>query len=132
MLRTIPGSRIETYSLSLQADGKSVIAGRIGDPVFTSSNLFAGRFTADGLPDETFGTAGIVITDIPGNKEIAADSLIQPDGKILLGGSALRRQYYEHSALPFERESGPGFRHVRGGLYLFSSDLFWRQPGSFS
>src|SRR5262245_29912893 len=37
--------------------------------------------------DTTFGTGGITVTDFDGYCDVATDVVIQPDGKIILGGS---------------------------------------------
>jgi uncharacterized delta-60 repeat protein len=95
VLHAVAGRRIEIFSMSLQPDGKTIIAGKLDSLGSGPSNIFMGRFTVDGVLDSTFGSAGTVITDISGNNDEAAiDSLIQPDGKILLGGTA-----YDVSAL---------------------------------
>ncbi|MCB0402529.1 MAG: T9SS type A sorting domain-containing protein [Flavobacteriales bacterium] len=39
-----------------------------------------------GVPDATFGSSGITITDINGNDDAARNMLLQPDGKIIVGG----------------------------------------------
>lgn len=48
---------------------------------------FAGNiFAQDGLLDPTFGTDGIVITDIDNLNDVANDLVIQQDGKIIASG----------------------------------------------
>ena len=46
------------------------------------------RYTADGAPDATFGTGGIVTTDINFLGNFGNAVLVQPDGNILVGGHA--------------------------------------------
>jgi uncharacterized delta-60 repeat protein len=71
-------------SLVLQPDGKILLGG-------TCDNKFCvARFNSDGSLDTTFGTGGYFILDIPGsNPDNARSLLLQPDGKILLGGFCL-------------------------------------------
>jgi uncharacterized delta-60 repeat protein len=80
-----PGESIGK-SMALQPDGKIVIAG------YTVVNQSLGqvavmRLNSDGTLDTSFGTDGIVLTKIVSLVEIVK-VLIQPDGKILLGGTA--------------------------------------------
>ncbi|HZK06858.1 MAG TPA: T9SS type A sorting domain-containing protein [Bacteroidales bacterium] len=68
----------------LQPDGKIVLSGYI----FTgsSTDVLLIRLNADGTPDNTFGTNGIVITDFGNTSEVAEAIVLQDDGKILLAG----------------------------------------------
>ena len=74
---------------AIQTDGKIVV---VGD-TFASSGYDAAlaRYLPDGRLDATFGTGGRVTLDLAGcpcNEEVHA-VLIQPDGKIVIGGSAV-------------------------------------------
>jgi uncharacterized delta-60 repeat protein len=74
---------------ALQADGKIVIAGNSSLNVLSiASNDFAVvRLNGDGTLDTTFGSGGLVISDIAGSSEDVANVVaIQPDGKIIAGG----------------------------------------------
>lgn len=71
----------------LQPDGKIVAAGMIYD----NNNLlghhtYLVRYKTNGTLDSTFGTNGKVLTAV-GNRDIAYDLAIQPDGKIVVVGS---------------------------------------------
>jgi uncharacterized delta-60 repeat protein len=72
-------------AVAIQPDGKIVAAGQITGPDYDFGLV---RFTADGQLDPTFGSGGIVRTDIEGGADEAAAAALQPDGKILLGGSS--------------------------------------------
>ena len=81
----------ETWAVSLQPDGKIVIVGAslvTGSP--SGVDFAVVRFNADGSPDTGFGSAGLVITDIPGGDtfDVAYGVAIQPDGKIVVSGTA--------------------------------------------
>ncbi|HYC48126.1 MAG TPA: hypothetical protein VED01_21845 [Burkholderiales bacterium] len=68
-------------SVVLQPDGKIVVGAQ------TPAHVFAAvRFNADGTLDSTFGSGGIVITDVTPGQDFAWDVAVQPDGRILLGG----------------------------------------------
>ncbi len=58
------------------SDGKIVLAGRSG------TGYILMRLNADGIPDSTFATNGILVNTLP-----YTDMVVQPTGKILIGGS---------------------------------------------
>ena len=79
--------------LTVQPDGKILWLG--GTPVPNGAgggnlNQFAvERFTANGTPDTTFGRKGVVTTNVPTGGfggESAQTAVVQPDGKIVVGG----------------------------------------------
>lgn len=75
-------------SMVLQDDGKILIGGSVFNQFTTVDDYAMVRFNADGTPDNTFGTGGLVTTDIDGNWDNAYAIAIQDDGKILLAGEA--------------------------------------------
>ncbi|MFF7389287.1 calcium-binding protein [Streptomyces scabiei] len=74
----------DARSLALQPDGKIVVGGEVGS---TSFDFVLMRLNADGTVDNGFGTAGIVRTDFGGYDGVRALA-IQPDGRIVAGGSS--------------------------------------------
>lgn len=76
-------------SIKIQNDGKIVIGGyALNELVNGYSEFMVSRYNIDGNLDTTFNSTGTVRTRI-GNDFSRANSLaIQPDGKILLGGSS--------------------------------------------
>jgi uncharacterized delta-60 repeat protein len=81
-------------SLALCADGKFLAAGNGG-----GTSLQVARFNADGSMDLTFGDGGTVVFD--GFRDEAATVIVQPDGGVLLAGTAVssRSQYASDVAL---------------------------------
>lgn len=79
-------------AVAVQPDGKIVVAGTTYGPLNPfgdrDSDFALARYNADGSLDTSFGTGGKVTTDVFGSPDIAADMLIQPDGKIVLVGSS--------------------------------------------
>ena len=74
--------------MALQADGKIVVSGTVSETVgfdlFNTPAIL--RFTANGQPDPTFGTGGLVkFTAVAADNELTS-CLVQPDGKILASG----------------------------------------------
>ena len=73
------------YSLALQPDGKIVTAGFCDGE--TNIGFCLARYDASGSLDATFGTGGVVTTDInPGFDEEAFALALQPDGKLVAAG----------------------------------------------
>jgi uncharacterized delta-60 repeat protein len=70
---------------TIQADGKIVVLGQTSGTF--ASDFALVRYNPDGSIDNSFGSNGIVITDV-GTFEQARSIVIQTDGKIVIGGDA--------------------------------------------
>lgn len=83
----------EVRSVAIQPDGRIVVAGygRTGVNSPTDFDIGVARFHADGTADTTFGDQGLVIIDFHGESDTAEEVLIQPDGRIVVAGSARDR-----------------------------------------
>jgi len=87
-------------TLAVQPDGKIIWAGTEGNPNFVPGGTFqfaAARFTANGTLDTSFGTNGVATTEffsppLQGAQEFADAVVVQPDGKIVVAGSARQGQ----------------------------------------
>ena len=79
-------SQIST--IAIQPDGKIVAAGSATNSSGNTGFALA-RYNADGSLDTKFGSAGKVTTDFFGRNDLAKGVAIQPDGKIVVAGSAL-------------------------------------------
>ena len=71
-------------SLTLQADGKYVLAGRCSNGA--NLDFCMARVTAAGVLDSTFNSTGKVITAMGGAEDVAHKVAIDADGKIVLAG----------------------------------------------
>jgi uncharacterized delta-60 repeat protein len=85
------GSGVErAYGVAVQADGKIVAAGFTGaggrDGV--GDNLALVRYRRDGGLDSSFGSGGVVVTNL-GGLEVAFAVAVQADGKIVVAGQAV-------------------------------------------
>jgi uncharacterized delta-60 repeat protein len=73
-------------AVAIQADGKIVVAGwSVNYTPNTNVDIAVVRYNTDGTLDNTWGGTGIVTTDV-GGFDRALAVVIQPDGKILVGG----------------------------------------------
>ena len=86
----------------IQADGRIVVAGsRIVSTSVATTQFTLVRLTPDGLPDPTFGDGGQVVAFASAAGGALSSVVIQPDGKILTGGTAwIHRDpnYYKSTA----------------------------------
>jgi uncharacterized delta-60 repeat protein len=88
-VRTDTGLNDSGTSVAVQPDGKIVVVGErgFGSP---ERDAVVARYNADGSLDPTFSTDGLAIIDNGiGNGISAAAVTIQPDGRILAGGSVV-------------------------------------------
>jgi uncharacterized delta-60 repeat protein len=58
-----PDNGTEVQAMAIQPDGRVVAGGRAWGPAYYASRWLLARFGDDGLPDETFGSAGTVEFD---------------------------------------------------------------------
>ncbi|MBZ9752223.1 hypothetical protein K7W42_15315 [Deinococcus sp. HMF7604] len=78
------------FAVDLQTDGKIVVAGYTSNASAAAQDIVVARYTPAGALDSTFGAGGIVITPISAGtaNDRARDLVIQPDGKIVILGTA--------------------------------------------
>jgi len=69
-------------AVALQPDGEIVAAGT------ASNQIRVARYNADGSLDESFGSGGAVTTAVSGSGSVAKALVLQPDGKIVVGGDS--------------------------------------------
>ncbi|MCK9424447.1 MAG: T9SS type A sorting domain-containing protein [Ignavibacteriaceae bacterium] len=74
-------------SVTIQSDGKIVVAGYVGGGGFINDFAVA-RYNSDGSLDNTFDTDGIVTTAIGSASDVGYSVAIQSDGKIVVAGYA--------------------------------------------
>ncbi len=79
------GERDSAKAVALQSDGKIVLAGQSSN---SNADFAVARYNTDGTVDTTFGNDGTLTIDFFGFTDIAESVLVQPDGRIVLGGLA--------------------------------------------
>ena len=73
--------------ITIQSDDKIIIIS--DDSQMSQDNdLVIARLDQDGNPDNTFGSNGVVISDLFGADDYGSSVIMQPDGKILVSGYA--------------------------------------------
>lgn len=78
-----------SVGVAVQSDGRIVVASGCRAPASTVDAFCVARFTTSGALDATFGDGGIgVVMELPFNRPgMASRILVQPDGKIVVGGN---------------------------------------------
>ena len=93
----------------------------------TGKDFALARLLANGTPDTTFGSGGLVTTDFAGLDEVATSMAIQPaDGKIILAGSSEQSSGYYTFALARYNTDGSldaGFGGAPSGSGLVTTDF---------
>ncbi len=80
------GAWDRAHALLLQPDQRILLGGYSG--FYPNLDFALVRYKADGSPDPTFGTAGVVKTDFNGLSDIIFDMAFQLDGKLVAAGYA--------------------------------------------
>ena len=85
------GSTDRARRVLLQADGKILVAGFatfVASPGLASVGFALARYNPDGSLDTGFGVAGKVRDSVAGEYDLAQSLALDPDGRIVLAGSA--------------------------------------------
>lgn len=99
-------------SLALQSDGKILAAGRSHNG--SHYNFALARYSANGVPDAAFGTAGKVVTPVAAGFSSAFAVLVQSGGKIVLAGHAFNGVDQDFALVRYNAGSVAGTKEVRG------------------
>ena len=87
-LVTTPFSTLDDFgrAVALQADGRILVAGQRSNQ--SNPDFAVARYATDGTLDGSFGTGGKLTIEFFGSFDGAENVVVQPDGKIVLGGFA--------------------------------------------
>lgn len=86
-------TRDEIHAVALQSDGKVLGVGWAGGD-FSTADFAVARYTKDGALDATYGSGGVVVTDL-GGADIGLAAAVQSDGKLLVGGATGQAPTFE-------------------------------------
>jgi len=91
-------------ALALDADG-SIFAGGFSVDAFSNSTLV--KYDSLGIPDDTFGVNGILVTQISPEQDGITDILIQADNKLLVAGSTSENSVFQFALARFDSIGNP-------------------------
>ena len=77
----------EARGIAIGTDGKITVAG-YADMDGTGYDVLLARYLSTGALDTTFGTGGIVRTDVQVGLDQAFDLALQQDGKVVIAGTS--------------------------------------------
>ncbi len=99
IVTTVIGNVSEVFSVTIQLNGKIVIAGNS----YNGSNfdIAVVRYNTDGNFDTTFDNDGIVTTDIGSSVDGGYSVTIQPDGKIVVAGDSHNGLNYDFAVVRY-------------------------------
>ena len=84
----LPGFADEANDAAMFPDGGFVTVGQADPAGLANIDFGLVRYTPDGHLDPTFGTGGVVTSDLTGHDDSANAVVVQPDGKIVVAGIA--------------------------------------------
>jgi uncharacterized delta-60 repeat protein len=97
------GSDDFANGVALTSDGQILVAGHtLGTGLNTDFALM--RYRADGALDESFGTAGIVTTDIGGDDDFGEGLAVDAGGRIVVVGRATSSTILDLAVVRYDRE----------------------------
>ena len=89
------GSSDTCSGVSLQSDGKIIVAGTSLDPGTTRSEFAVARLNSDGSLDNTFGAAGEQKIDVGSGSNFAYALAVESDDKIVVAGISFQGGSYD-------------------------------------
>ncbi len=123
------------YAMAIQPDGKILVGGR--SHVGNHYHVTLARFHADGTLDNTFGTAGKVVTETGSfRSSVATELLLQSDGKILVAATLdefqedfLVLRYHPNGTLDSSFGAGGRVQTLFGGSREIPNSLALQRDG---
>ena len=101
----IPGTTQGVINAVALSPSGSIFAG--GFSVDTMSNFTIVKYNSSGIPDNTFGSSGILVSKISPEQDAIADILIQADNKLLVGGSTNESSIFQFVLARFDSLGNP-------------------------
>ncbi len=128
-VRTLTGAdfgaaytQIDLTGVKVLADGKVVVGGTAWKPNQTNGQFAVARLNPDGTFDASFADDGTATLSLAGgglDDAEAFDLAVQPDGKVVLGGSAWRSGNGTNQALArFTADGSPDLSFNGTGFYV--------------
>jgi uncharacterized delta-60 repeat protein len=103
-------------AVAIQSDGKIVVAGNTDDGSLLQ--FLVARYLPNGSPDGAFGVGGVALTDIGGERAQAEAVLLDPDGRIVVAGSAVIGGDYKIAVARYEDDGSLDESFGMGGIVV--------------
>jgi uncharacterized delta-60 repeat protein len=115
---------LTTNALTIQPDGKIVVAGQAATNEMYSDDFLLMRFLADGQPDKSFNGRGWDVTGLGKSHDQARDVVLLEDGKIIaVGGTsqrfALISSRYDFAIVRYLPNSSLDLQFAKKGKAIF-------------
>ena len=115
----VSGSNVadESWGMTLTADGKIIM---VGDTYSTSTGTFDAVvvcLTTSGMLDETFSNDGIATFQISAETTVMRNAIVQPDGKLVVSGSAIMNGNEDYAVLRLNPDGTPDQTFNTTGIY---------------
>jgi uncharacterized delta-60 repeat protein/uncharacterized repeat protein (TIGR01451 family) len=120
VITTLSANEDNGHSIQVQPDGKIIVAGGANLTYPNSTGDFALlRYATDGRLDSSFGKHGVITTDFLGSRDEAFASAIQPDGKIVLAGTAsLGYRSNDFALARYESNAYLYYNTIKGSVFI--------------
>jgi uncharacterized delta-60 repeat protein len=112
------GSMDVGFAITLQPDGKIIVAGQAANTATNGTDYGLARYNADGSLDSSFGTNGKVLTDVGGQGDVISAIALQPDGKIVAAGFSFTENIFDFSVVRYNANGTPDPSFGNGGKVL--------------
>ena len=107
------GHHAHIHGMALQPDGKIVACGHTH--TYRNDDFLMARYNADGTLDASFGGDGKVALDFNGGFDYCFGAVVQPDGKILVAGTALVDSTYDFALARYNADGSLDASFGSGG-----------------
>jgi uncharacterized delta-60 repeat protein len=115
----------QAYKIAVQQDGKIIIAGFVN--AGGGQDFLVTRYLTNGSLDPDFGMNGIVSYDFGTVADVGVDLVIQPDGKILVGGyvNNVNITYDDYAMLRLNPDGSPDNSFGSGSFVVTDIEQKW-------
>ncbi len=115
----------QAYKIAVQQDGKIIITGFVN--AGGGQDFLVTRYLPNGSLDPDFGMNGIVRYDFGTVADVGVDLVLQPDGKILVGGyvNNVNITYDDYAMLRLNPDGSPDNSFGSGGFVVTDIEQKW-------
>lgn len=120
----------KAYSVAVWWDGKIYLSGEVSNG--KDSDFAVWKFLSDGKIDKKFGKDGLARADFGKGDDIAYTMVVQTDGKVILGGTAMGKEDKDFAMAKFIKDGAPDINFGLNGKIITSLGDLYGHPGDES